>query len=181
ELDAPDFDPEAYVRNILARESLAGLLKIESGLINEIRALDGEKKALVYDNYSKLISATDTIRKMRTNMDPLTPTTSTLAPAIAHIAETAAALANSLRERDSPEDEVVMGEKERQRQVVKWVLDAPKRLKGLVDGGRREEAMSDWEEVEWLLQRWRGVQGVDEIRRECLAVMDGEATDDDTG
>ena len=30
----------------------------------EIRALDGERKALVYDNYSKLIAATDTIRKV---------------------------------------------------------------------------------------------------------------------
>lgn len=31
----------------------------------EIRGLDGERKALVYDNYSKLITATDTIRKVR--------------------------------------------------------------------------------------------------------------------
>ncbi len=30
----------------------------------EIRGLDGERKALVYDNYSKLIAATDTIRKV---------------------------------------------------------------------------------------------------------------------
>ncbi|KAL8764607.1 MAG: hypothetical protein Q9209_007956 [Squamulea sp. 1 TL-2023] len=118
---------------------------------------------------------------MRTNMDPLTPTTSTLAPAIAHIAETAAALAAPLRERDISEDEVMMGEKERQRQVVRWVLGAPKRLKGLVDGGKREEAMRDWEEVKRLLERWRGVQGVDEVRQECLAVVDGEATDDDNG
>ncbi|KAL8776245.1 MAG: hypothetical protein Q9194_003278 [Teloschistes cf. exilis] len=64
ELDAPGFDAEAYVRDLLARESLQGLLKVESGLVNEIRALDGEKKALVYDNYSKLITATDTIRKV---------------------------------------------------------------------------------------------------------------------
>lgn len=32
---------------------------------SEIKGLDGERKALVYDNYSKLISATDTIRKVR--------------------------------------------------------------------------------------------------------------------
>lgn len=30
----------------------------------EIRGFDGERKALVYDNYSKLIMATDTIRKV---------------------------------------------------------------------------------------------------------------------
>ena len=29
-----------------------------------MRGLDGEKKALVYDNYSRLIAATDTIRRV---------------------------------------------------------------------------------------------------------------------
>lgn len=34
ELDAEGFDAEGYVRVILARESLEGLLRIEGGLIN---------------------------------------------------------------------------------------------------------------------------------------------------
>ncbi|KAL9000792.1 MAG: hypothetical protein Q9169_000546 [Polycauliona sp. 2 TL-2023] len=174
ELDAPGFNAEAYVRDVLARESLQGLLKIESGLINEIRALDGEKKALVYDNYSKLITATDTIRRMRTNMDPLTPTTSTLTPAIAHIAETAASLAASLQDRSAqvPEDEA-SGKKQRQRQTVRWALGAPNRLRGLAEKDRMEEAMEDWEKVQKLLEKWGEVDGVDEIRQQCLAIMHG--------
>lgn len=112
-------------------------------------------------------------------MDPLTPTTSTLTPAIAHIAETAASLAASLQDRNAkgygakgPEDEVV-GKKERQRQTVRWVLDAPNRLKGLVEGGRMEEATKDWEEVQKLLQKWNEVQGVNEVRQQCLSIMSG--------
>ncbi|KAL8805613.1 MAG: hypothetical protein Q9182_001878 [Xanthomendoza sp. 2 TL-2023] len=179
ELDAPGFDPEAYVRDVLARESLQGLLKIENGLINEIRALDGEKKALVYDNYSKLITATDTIRKMRTNMDPLTPTTSTLSPAIAHIAETAASLADSLQERVAhvPEDDAAV-KRQRQRETVRWVLDAPSRLKGLMEGERRDEAMEDWEEVQRLLEKWKGVQGADEVKQQCLSIMSKNLSND---
>lgn len=64
ELDAQGFDAEGYVKVILAKEGLEDLLRIERVLINEIKALDGERKALVYDNYSKLITATDTIRKV---------------------------------------------------------------------------------------------------------------------
>ena len=33
------------------------------GLV-DIRNLDGERKSLVYDNYNKLIAATETIRKV---------------------------------------------------------------------------------------------------------------------
>ena len=51
----------------LAEENLEGLLKCEANLIGEIRGLDGERKALVYDNYSKLIGATETIGKVRFN------------------------------------------------------------------------------------------------------------------
>ncbi|KAI4287255.1 MAG: hypothetical protein L6R35_003486 [Caloplaca aegaea] len=177
ELDAPGFDAEAYVAEVLGRESLQGLLKIESGLINEIRGLDGEKKALVYDNYSKLITATDTIRKMRTNMDPLIPTTSTLAPAISHIAETATSLAESLQERSSQglgpeeqEDEVKL-KKQRQRDTVRWVLAAPRRLRALVEGGRRSEAVEDWQEVRRLVEKWKGVDGAEEVKEQCLEIM----------
>ncbi|KAL8747419.1 MAG: hypothetical protein Q9184_007604 [Pyrenodesmia sp. 2 TL-2023] len=182
ELDAPGFDAEAYVRGVLERESLQGLLRIESGLIGEIRGLDGEKKALVYDNYSKLIAATETIRKMRTHMDPLIPTTSTLSPAISHIAETAASLAESLQCVPGPaeqEDDAAV-RKRRQRDTVRWVLAAPGRLKGLVEGGQRKEAGEDWAEVRKLLEKWEGVEGVGEVREQCLRVM-GEGMVNEAG
>ena len=53
---------------MLAGEGLERVLRVEGGLISEIKGLDGERKALVYDNYSKLIAATETIRRMREKM-----------------------------------------------------------------------------------------------------------------
>ena len=119
---------------------------------------------------------------MRANMDPLTPTTSTLAPAISHIAETAASLATELQgrtaslktseERRRPDGDAE--EKGRQRETVRWILAAPRRLSGLVEAGRREEAVRDWREVRGLLGEWEGVRGVDEVREACEEVMGEE-------
>lgn len=64
ELDAPGFAAAAYVARALAESSLEELLRTYARVVGETRALDAEKKALVYDNYSKLISATETIRKV---------------------------------------------------------------------------------------------------------------------
>lgn len=64
ELDAPDFNAEEYVAKVVAESSLEQLLRLYTKVIGEARALDAEKKALVYDNYSKLIAATETIRKV---------------------------------------------------------------------------------------------------------------------
>lgn len=178
ELDAADFDADAYVKSVLARNGLEGLLRVEGGLINEIRGLDGERKALVYDNYSKLITATDTIRKMRNNMDPLTPTTSTLGPAVAHIAETAKGLAAAVQGRVAESEkagrDAVQGDqalKRKQRETVKWVLGAPKRLEAKLEEGRKADAKADWDEIQHLLEKWDGVAGVEEIEAECEKIM----------
>ncbi|KAK0653811.1 Vacuolar protein sorting-associated protein 51-like protein [Lasiodiplodia hormozganensis] len=189
ELDKAGFDAEEYVRKTLEREGLEGVLRVESGLVGQIKGLDGERKALVYDNYSKLIAATDTIRKMRTNMDPLTPATSTLSPAISHIAETASALSASIAEHALPKSrssspasvdgKKKVDEKEKQRQTVRWVLDAPRRLRAKVAAGEEEEARKEWEEISRLLEKWKGVQGAEEVKMACeeaLASNSGSAS-----
>jgi hypothetical protein len=38
-------------------------------MATEVRSLDGDMQMLVYENYNKFISATDTIRSMKTNVD----------------------------------------------------------------------------------------------------------------
>ncbi|KAI9758531.1 MAG: hypothetical protein M4579_003023 [Chaenotheca gracillima] len=183
ELDRPGFDAEQYVQEVLGREGLDGVLRIESRLVNEIRSLDGERKALVYDNYSKLIAATDTIRKMRTNMDPLFPTTSTLSPAVSHIAETASTLAASLQTA-SGSSSIGSGsgrppsasQRRRQREAVRYALETPERLKRLISAGKVEEARKDFQAVEVVLGKWEAtdggaLEGVEDLRNEGRAAL----------
>ncbi|KAK3290700.1 Vps51/Vps67-domain-containing protein [Chaetomium fimeti] len=73
ELDSPTFNAPAYTTHLLQTASLADLLRTHARVLGEMRALDAERKALVYDNYSKLIAATDTIRRMRAARTPGTP------------------------------------------------------------------------------------------------------------
>ncbi len=65
EMDRPGFDAEAFVKRAIETSSLEELLRTYARVLGEIRALDAEKKGLVYDNYSRLITATETIRKVR--------------------------------------------------------------------------------------------------------------------
>ncbi|KAG9192462.1 hypothetical protein G6011_11196 [Alternaria panax] len=194
ELDTADFNAQAFVESLLAKEGLKGVLKVEADLVSQIRNLDSDRKSLVYDNYSKLLSATSTIRRMRGNMDPLAPTTHTLGPAISHIAETAASLSYSLQdshqskeeglginirvkqdERDKPD----VNKKRRQQDTVRWVLDTPRRLQDLIDRDQDEDAEKEWQDVSRILDKWKGVAGVQELRDKCEAIMQEEEEDDD--
>ncbi len=116
------------------------------------------------------------------NMDPLTPTISTLSPAISHIAETAACLSKSLQERTIVSQGTSVpastaDPKSKQRQLVRWVLGAPRRLNAMLQEGKREEAEVQWEEASQLLDRWKGVDGVDDVRRQCEEVLTGKSAD----
>ncbi|KAG4432750.1 hypothetical protein IFR05_011780 [Cadophora sp. M221] len=64
-MDRQDFNAEEYVRKVLEEKSLGEVLGIYRGVLADVRALDAERKALVYDNYSKLIVATEMIGRMR--------------------------------------------------------------------------------------------------------------------
>ncbi|KAK2803215.1 hypothetical protein FQN50_007082 [Emmonsiellopsis sp. PD_5] len=176
ELDNPDFDPSAYISHLLSTSSLSTILKAENSLISDIRTLDGERKALVYDNYSKLIKAVETIGKMRASIEergqPMVMT-KTLAPAVGFVAETAAAL---IREQEGKvrEDKREASKEEEadvEKETVRWVLGTPTRLRGLLDSGNREDAEKDWTEVEGLLGKWGGVKGVDELKVACEEIM----------
>lgn len=187
ELDRPDFDAEAFIKHALETQSLAQLLRTYNGVLTDIRALDAERKALVYDNYSKLIAATETIRKMRVNMDPLNPMAKTLDPAIASIYERAETIKSELRdsmpEWQRRERELEASEREesrtkartksRTKEVVLRVLNTPEKVRGLLNDGKENKARKLWEETSRLLERWkeRGVGG-DDVQN---CIDDGEA------
>ncbi|KAK7745935.1 hypothetical protein SLS53_002654 [Cytospora paraplurivora] len=185
EIDAPDFDADAYVRARLKDCSLEELLKAYTRVLGEIRALDAEKKALVYDNYSKLITATETIRKMRANMDPLNPMASTLDPAIAHIYTQASSIRDSLRQTaPKPEEtrskEEDLARRRRIRELVAEVLQTPARIRALVQDGRVDEAREAWEIPKKLLLTWKekriGGADVDTCLAEGEAALKGETS-----
>jgi len=150
------------------------LLRRENGLVDDIATLDGERKSLVYDNYSKLIAATATIRRMRESMEPLTPTTSTLEPAVSHIERvsrelvSAAGAAAPAARKEGDEKEV---------EVVRWAVEAPGRIEVLVREGRKEEAERVWERLRALCEVWEGRKGVQGLKRKGEEAMKAEVGD----
>jgi hypothetical protein len=189
ELDSSSLDINEYISRAASTLSLAELLAMYTRVLGEMRALDAERKALVYDNYSKLISATETIRKMRATMDPLGPVVAgTLAPAVERIYEQATEMRDRARGRvEKPRQESKDdGEQDssrsaaRTRELALMVLATPARLRKLVEEGKIEEARQTWEMPRRLLEKWkeRGIGG-DDVDA-CLEEGDAAIREDDS-
>ena len=70
------------------------------------------------------------------------------------------------------DDEVKERRKRRkERELVKWVLDAPERIEVMVEEGNREDAEMEFARVKRVVDEWEGVQGVDEVRKQCQSAL----------
>lgn len=65
DINGAHFDPDMYLSRLIKEKSLTDLMDEEAKTVTQIRALDSDMQTLVYENYNKFISATDTIRKVR--------------------------------------------------------------------------------------------------------------------
>ncbi|KAK9467921.1 Vps51/Vps67-domain-containing protein [Lipomyces arxii] len=179
DIDRPDFKPDLWIDRFVREHKAKDLLHRENKIMHEIRTLDGEGKALVYDNYSKLISATEAIQSMRVSMDPLQPTTTALEPAVAHIAEVSTTLIATLSERrrklaaDEVQSDVEVSKDV--LKVLKTLVDAPSALSRLIDNGERAKAQAYWNTLEPALEKLEHVKGVNKIKEDCKSAL-GEPT-----
>lgn len=64
DINGAHFEADTYLSNMIKQRSLTELMDEETKMVTQIRALDSDMQTLVYENYNKFISATDTIRKV---------------------------------------------------------------------------------------------------------------------
>ena len=62
DINGPSFEPDVYLGRLIKERSLTELMDKEAEMVQNIRSLDSDMQTLVYENYNKFISATDTIR-----------------------------------------------------------------------------------------------------------------------
>ncbi|RLN18532.1 hypothetical protein C2845_PM02G04650 [Panicum miliaceum] len=67
-INSTSFDPETYMNVLVQQSNLESLLQRHVKMAAEIKNLDTDLQMLVYENYNKFISATDTIKRMKTNI-----------------------------------------------------------------------------------------------------------------
>ena len=62
DINGPSFEPDVYLSRLIKERSLPELMDKEAEMVQHIKSLDSDMQTLVYENYNKFISATDTIR-----------------------------------------------------------------------------------------------------------------------
>ena len=71
DIDSASFAVRDYTAALLRDQPLPELLRRDDKMVQEIKSLDSDMQMLVYENYNKFISATDTIRQMKQRVEEM--------------------------------------------------------------------------------------------------------------
>jgi len=165
DIDDPSFDPDRYFNKQLQTQTLRQLLTTNETLLKEIKKLDSDMKTLVYENYNKFISATDTIRDMKSKVENMEEEMERLSNNLDVITNSTLSINGTLAPRRQKVQElngVYRLLKQRQ-----FLFELPTRLKKAIEMGSYNQAVFYYNKTHHVLEKYSNVPSFLTILREC--------------
>ncbi|XP_028916423.1 vacuolar protein sorting-associated protein 51 homolog [Ornithorhynchus anatinus] len=168
DLDGAHFDPEAFLDKLRKECPLAQLMDTETDMVRQIRALDSDMQTLVYENYNKFISATDTIRKMKNDFRKMEDEMDRLAANMAVITDFSARIGGTLRDRHRRVTK--LAEVHALLRKLQFLFDLPSRLTKCVELGAYGQAVRYQARTRAVLQQYRHLPSLRAIQDDCQLI-----------
>ncbi|XP_066575064.1 vacuolar protein sorting-associated protein 51 homolog [Amia ocellicauda] len=169
DINGPHFDPEIYLNKLRKECSLAELMDQESCMVKQIRALDSDMQTLVYENYNKFISATDTIRKMKNDFKKMEDEMDCLATNMAAITAFSACISSTLQDQHAQITKL-SGVHSLLRKL-QFLFELPGRLTQCVQQGALAQAVSLYSRAHRVLLQYQALPSFSAIHCDCQGIM----------
>jgi hypothetical protein len=168
-IDSPGFDPETYVTKLLRESRLTQLIDKEQLLTKQIKTLDNEMQTLVYENYNKFISATDTIRQMKKDFK-------TMEDEMTHLISTMSTI-NSTNHQihltiDTRRHEIrKLTSIHLLLQKLQYLFQLPLKLKEYADDNQYDLAVNTYTKALKALKKYEHIPSFNHIQQTCTETM----------
>ncbi|KAG2225783.1 hypothetical protein INT45_011451, partial [Circinella minor] len=169
DIDGDTFEPNKYFARLLKEKPLNGLVKKDNELVTEIREIDGDMKTLVYENYSKFISATDTIRKMKSNVESMESEMANLNNNMNGISQQCTEIIDALGPNRDKIRRLTNVHNLLKR--LQFIFDLPNRLSRCLSAGQYSQAVKYYSRATRLLNHYQHLSAFKGIERDCDTIM----------
>lgn len=170
DMDGSNFETDAYVNKVLKECSLKDVMNVETVIIRDTQALHSDMQTLVYENYNKFISATDTMRKMKTEFKQMETEMNLLVSNVKSITEFSDHISSKLH--DSRQQLSALSEKQLLLQKLQFLSSLPTKLKTLIDDNNYGQAVKHYSEAHTVLEQYGFQPSFQGIRDDCQLIMD---------
>uniref|UniRef100_H2YB87 Vacuolar protein sorting-associated protein 51 homolog n=1 Tax=Ciona savignyi TaxID=51511 RepID=H2YB87_CIOSA len=169
DIDSPNFHAENYLRKIKQEKSLSELMDAENDMAKQIRTLDSEMQTLVYENYNKFISATDTIRNMKRDFRQMETEMEKLTSNMANITQLNSEINDTLKENRQKISKLAGVHSLLKK--LQFLFELPAKLQKCLETGAYSTAVSYYMKTKSVLQHYQHMESFSGIERECIAII----------
>ncbi|XP_040039101.1 vacuolar protein sorting-associated protein 51 homolog [Gasterosteus aculeatus] len=170
DINGPHFDHEVFLNKLRRECSLAELMDQETCMVKQIRSLDSDMQTLVYENYNKFISATDTIRKMKNDFKKMEDEMDGLSANMAAITDFSASISGTLQDQHAQITKL-SGVHTLLRKL-QFLFELPARLNKCLELQAFAQAVRSHRRARCVLQQYSHLPSFKGIQDDCHAIMD---------
>ncbi|XP_058876733.1 vacuolar protein sorting-associated protein 51 homolog isoform X2 [Acipenser ruthenus] len=169
DINGARFEPEVYLNKLRKDSSLAELMDQETGMVKQIRSLDSDMQTLVYENYNKFISATDTIRKMKNDFKKMEDEMDCLAANMAAITEFSARISGTLQGQH--QQITKLSGVHTLLRKLQFLFELPSRLNQCVAMEAFPQAVTYYTKARSVLHQYQNMPSFQGIQNDCQNIM----------
>ncbi|XP_065212386.1 vacuolar protein sorting-associated protein 51 homolog [Planococcus citri] len=164
-INDPNFNVDLYYKKLLKECSLKQLMDKENEIVRAASTLHSDMQTLVYENYNKFISATETIKKMKTDfkkmeneMELLTTNMNSITSFSDQISSTLQGTRKQVSDLCSKHDML---------KRLQFLFKLPNQLKNQVQENNFRKAVEDYKQAQQVLIQYGDLDSFRGIREDC--------------
>ncbi|KAI2801931.1 Vacuolar protein sorting-associated protein 51 [Blomia tropicalis] len=169
DMNSTEFNPDIYMSKLLKESRLSELMDTEQMLFKQIQTLDSEMQTLIYENYNKFISATDTVRKMSSHFDKMEHELNILSKNMKLITNKSNEIAINL---SGKRDELSrMSDTHFLLNKIQFILELPTKMQTLIEQNRLVDAANNYLHARKALDLYSHFPSIKNIQLECSEML----------
>ncbi|KAI1718089.1 vps51/Vps67 domain-containing protein [Ditylenchus destructor] len=168
-LNSSQFDSEAFVSNLLQRKGLDELVAVEEDMVQNVRRLDSEMQQLVYENYNKFLTATNTVRSMQSAFTDMDNEMRGLSAQMKDISTLSETLSESFNKNRDTVRKLTDAKKSIER--LQCFVKLPQILQDLINEKKHQRAVEIFMNAKPKLEKYREVRSLSGIYSDSMAIM----------
>ncbi|XP_052770317.1 vacuolar protein sorting-associated protein 51 homolog isoform X2 [Mya arenaria] len=169
DIDGAHFKPDMYLSKLIQEKSLTELMDKESEMLKQIRSLDSDMQTLVYENYNKFISATDTIRKMKNDFRKMEDEMDHLATNMTRITEFSGNVSHTLDDRRQQITKLAGVHSLLKK--LQFLFELPARLNKCIEMKAYSQAVRYYTKAQRVLLQYQHMASFQGINSDCSKII----------
>lgn len=170
DIDSNQFQADEYIHRLKQEKNLEQLMDTEHDMVRQIRTLDSEMQTLVYENYNKFISATDTIRTMKRDFHKMEDEMEKLTKNVQSVSTLSLEI-NDAMHTNRQRIQKLSGVHSLLKKL-QFLFELPTRLNRCLETKSYAAAVTYYSRTRSVLSRYQHMESFSGIQKDCIEIMD---------